>query len=279
MDVAAHEIAFPADDKADFGVNLHAHKTIDDVDAFLFQFFRPSDVAFLVKTRLEFHHGHDLLAAPPRLNQRLDNGGVVADAVQRLLDGDDIRVLGRAADKIQDGKEIVIGMEEEDVLRSDGREEVPLAQGWVRARMERLFLELRFVHIVERHEFGKGHGALDAVNLEGLQPQTGGKEGDEALGRAMGDFQAHHVAEAALIHKVLDGFQKVVGLVLLDFQIGVACDAEQRRVLHPVPGEEHGQILGHKIFQRQNVVAAHIGIEAQRGVGLGLLVARNEDEA
>jgi len=44
-------------------------------------------------------------------------------------------------------------------------------------------------------------------------------------------------------------------------------------------GEEQLQVLGHEVFQQHDVVTAHVGVEAQGGVGLGLLVARDEDEA
>ena len=140
-------------------------------------------------------------------------------------------------------------------------------------------LELGPVHIIEGHEFGKAHGPLDAVDLEGLQAQAPGQKVHQLARGLVGDLQPHHVAEAALFHQVAHGFQQVVGLVLFDLQIGVAGDAEQGGADHRMAGEEQAQILGHEVFQQHDVVTAHVGVEAQGGVGLGLLVARDEDEA
>ncbi len=140
-------------------------------------------------------------------------------------------------------------------------------------------LELGAVHIIKGHELGKAHGPLDAVDLEGLQAQAPRQEVHQLARGLVGDLQAHHIAEAALFHQVAHGFQQVVGLVFLDLQVGVAGDAEQGGADHRMPGEEQLKILGHEVFQQQDVITAHVGIEAQGGVGLGLLVARDEDEA
>ena len=95
----------------------------------------------------------------------------------------------------------------------------------------------------------------------------------------MGHLQPHHIPETALVHQIAHGFQQVVGLVLLDLHIRVAGDAEQGGIDDLHAGEEHGQMLLHQRLQQDDVIVPRIGAEAQRGVALGFLAARREDEA
>ena len=260
-------------------MDLQADEAVDHVDAFLLQLFGPGDVALLVEAGLELHHGHYLFAAAPGLDEGAHDGRIVARTVQGLLDGQDVGVLAGAADKVQHGLEAVVGMEEHHVPLAQVAEHVAFLEQARDVPLDAGRLELGPVHIIEGHEFGKAHGPLDAVDLEGLQAQAPGQKVHQLARGLVGDLQPHHVAEAALFHQVAHGFQQVVGLVLFDLQIGVAGDAEQGGADHRMAGEEQVQILGHEVFQQHDVVTAHVGVEAQGGVGLGLLVARDEDEA
>ena len=60
------------------------------------------------------------------LDEERDERGVGARAVESLLDGQNLRVLGRLTDEVEDGLETVIGVVEKDVTLADMEEDVVL---------------------------------------------------------------------------------------------------------------------------------------------------------
>ena len=54
----------------------------------------------------------------------LDDGGVAAGAVQRLLDGQHLRIVGRLFDEIHDRAKTLEGMVQEDVARAQCRKDI-----------------------------------------------------------------------------------------------------------------------------------------------------------
>ena len=76
-------------------MNLVADQAIDHMHAGLLELARPLDVVGLVKPRAQFHHRRHLLAVAHRVHQRADDARVAAGAVERLLDGQHVRVRRR----------------------------------------------------------------------------------------------------------------------------------------------------------------------------------------
>ena len=208
-------------------------------------------------------------------------GGILAHPVERLLDGDDAGVLAGAADELLHRPKALVRMEEQHVLRAQGIEDgfaALLGKGFGQHRMHGLVLEAGPVQSIEGHERREGHRPLDPVDLKGLELQDVHEEAPHVRGHGMGHLQPHHIPETALVHQIAHGFQQVVGLVLLDLHIRVAGDAEQGGIDDLHTGEEHGQMLLHQRLQQDDVIVPRIGAEAQRGVALGFLAARREDE-
>ena len=82
------------DDEADLRVGLVAADAVDDVRAGFLERARPVDVALLVEARRELHqHGH-LLVLLGRALQARDDRRSDARAVQRLLDRQDVGIVG-----------------------------------------------------------------------------------------------------------------------------------------------------------------------------------------
>ena len=104
--------------------------------------------------------------------------------------------------------------------------------------MEGGFLQAGAIDAVQRDHFGKGQRAFDLVDLKGLEPQPLDEERAEFHRHAVGKFQPDHVAEPALIHQILDCLEQIIGLVLLDFHIRIAGDAEQSGSEHLMTGEQ-----------------------------------------
>ena len=125
-------------DEAQLAVGLQVDEAVDDVDAGRLQAGRPLDVVALVEPRLQLDEHRHLLAGLGGLDQQVDQRRVRADAVQRHLDGDDVRVLdGRAQERLDRGErlervvdqEVLIADLLEDLVRSSGAHSVRGANG------------------------------------------------------------------------------------------------------------------------------------------------------
>ena len=88
-----------------------------------------------------------------RLDQRLDDRAVLRRPVERLFDGDHLRVARRLLQELNDDVEALIRVVDEDVFCADGREAVAavLADALREARL--IGRELK-VFSVGRDEFG-----------------------------------------------------------------------------------------------------------------------------
>src|SRR3712207_8944181 len=96
MHVASEARALAPDDEADFSVRLEADDTVGDMHAPRLEPSRPGDVRLLVEARLQLHEHGYLRLLVAGLRERLDYRGVGADAVEGLLDGEDVGVGGRS---------------------------------------------------------------------------------------------------------------------------------------------------------------------------------------
>ena len=93
--VAAQHVALAPDDERHLRVDLEVGEAVDDVDAGLLQRARPLDVPALVEARLELDEADRLLAVLRALDERADEGAVVARPVHGGLHRDHVRVLHR----------------------------------------------------------------------------------------------------------------------------------------------------------------------------------------
>src|SRR3954468_3334698 len=90
-------------------MGLEIEDAVDDLRPGTLQVARPLEVGFLVEARLELDHRGDRLAGFRRLDQRRDDGGVLAGPVQRLLDRDHARVARRLLQELHDDVEALYG--------------------------------------------------------------------------------------------------------------------------------------------------------------------------
>ena len=164
---APARIGLAPDHERQLGVRLEAEHAVDDLRAGVLQPLRPVDVRLLVEARHQLDHDRHFLAAARRLDQRLHQHRVDAGAVDGLLDRDDVGILGRAADELDDRLERLVGMVQQDVARADRREDVRLLAQPVRdAGHERLVLQRVDVDLVgERGEARDVDRAVAAVQV------------------------------------------------------------------------------------------------------------------
>ena len=85
------------------GMGFQSHDAIHHLGANRLQHFGPVDIGLLVKARLELDHHRHLFAFAHRLAQQIHQGRIRTGAVNRLLDGQHIRVVDCGTQKKQDG--------------------------------------------------------------------------------------------------------------------------------------------------------------------------------
>ena len=128
VDVAADAVVLAAHDQRGLAVGLEADDPVDDVDAGLLERPGLDDVVLLVEPGLELDQRRHLLAVLGGAGQGGDDRVVVGGPVERLLDRQHLRVLGRLLDELDDRAERLVGVVDQDVVLADRAEDV--RRGW-----------------------------------------------------------------------------------------------------------------------------------------------------
>ncbi len=117
-----------ADDERELAVRLEADEAVDDVHAGLLELARPHDVRRFVESRLDLDEGQHLLAGLRRVDQRLHDRAVARRAVQRLLDGEHVRIARRLLEEaLHARRERLVRVVDQHVALADRGEEVGAA--------------------------------------------------------------------------------------------------------------------------------------------------------
>jgi hypothetical protein len=148
--VAAQHAVFLADDVQQLAVRLQAHQAVDDVHTRLLELARPDDVGRLVEARLDLHQSEHLLAAFGGVDERLNDRAVARGAVERLLDGEHVRVARGLLEEAHDARrERLVRVVHEHVALADRGEQIGAAvllgglEGRRRGRHVRGVVQLR----------------------------------------------------------------------------------------------------------------------------------------
>ena len=153
MRVSVQAACFAADDQRHFGMDFVAEHTIHHVRARFFQAPCPFHIVRFVKTRHQFHHHGYLLARFGRRQQRFDQFGIRAGAVNRHFDGDHIGIVRRIVDKFHHRLEGLVRMVQQDVALGDFIE-----QAGRFAQRRRILRHIgRKFQFLARHHVGHGH--------------------------------------------------------------------------------------------------------------------------
>ena len=87
--------------------------------ACFFQFSRPYNIVFLVKTGFQLYQNRNLFAILCRLGKRCDDRRIAADTIQCLLDSKHVRIYRSLPDKIDHRIKGLIRMMHQDIAFSD----------------------------------------------------------------------------------------------------------------------------------------------------------------
>ncbi len=216
-------------------MGLEPDQAVHDVGAGLLQLAGPDDVVLLVEAGLDLDQDHDLLAALGGPDERLDDRRVARRPVQGLLDREDVGVVGGLVDEPLDRRrERLVRVVDEDVAGADLREDVGRLVLVGRQQARRGDRRVR-----RRLEVRAGRGSTSCHSaVRSSMPATSKQSSSRTpmplmqdlagdLGHRPLDLEADRLAEAPAADLLLDREQQVVGLVLLDRDVGVAGDPEQ----------------------------------------------------
>ena len=180
---------------------------------------RPAHVVGLVEAGLEFHQRRHLLARLRGGDQRPRDGRVAAGAVERLLDSQHTRIVGRTRHEIHDRVERFVGMMQQNVTRGDGGEDVATTtvEAAGHPRDERLVVEfLEAGQLVEVPEGRQVERTVDPVDLAvAVGPAIMQVLGvDDHVGQRLvclrGDLDSDRLAALPRLETILDQPQHVV---------------------------------------------------------------------
>ena len=95
-------------------------------------------------------------------------------------------------------------------------------------------------------------GPRQPIHVVGMQVELAHEQLEHLIAHRVGDFEAHGAVEPAAAQLHLNGLEEVVGLLLLDREIGVASHAERRRLADHHPRKQavevgHDELLGGQI--------------------------------
>ena len=226
--VATQHAFLATHDHDQLGMRLVADHAVHHVRARLLEAVGELDVRRFVEARHQLDdHGH-VLAVACRLDQRLDDRGIRARPVQRLLDREHRGIARRLAQEVHDRREGLERMVQQHVLLADRREQVRRADEATRdAGRERRVLEVRPVdEVAQRGEPVQVHRAAHLVEIGLSELELLEQDVDEVRRAIVRGLEAHRVAVAALRELAFDGAAQVVDLFLVDEQVAVARDAE-----------------------------------------------------
>ena len=275
--VAGADVAVPGQparflthDEAELGVRLEPDDAVDDVDARVLELAGPRDVGLLVEAGLDLHQGQHLLAGLGGVDERVDDGAVPAGPVQRLLDRQHVRVGGGLLEeRLHRGGEAVVGVVQQHVAPAEGAEDVAglgrlhLVQVAVGAGQELGELQLGPVQVGHDRQPAQVQRLGQPVDLLGHHVQLAQQQLGVVVGRVVGQLQAHGRAEPATQQLPLQGLEQVLRVVLLHLQVLVAGDPERGVADHVHAGEQHRQVGGDHVLQRDErgpVVVVAVGV-------------------
>ncbi|MNN12932.1 hypothetical protein D3C81_1259440 [compost metagenome] len=225
MHIATQLAAFAAHDQQHLGVRLETDHAVDHLHAGILQAVRQAEVGFFVKTRAQLdHHGH-VLAVARGQDQRFHDAGILAGAVQRLLDRQHVRVHRRLADQLQHGAERVERVVHQDVVARGHLEDAFRRLEYARHH-RRVFQVRPLQQVVDLDHAVEIDRAVDAVSGVFRQAEILQQRLHDRLGAVVCDFQPHRRAIAAVDQLIAQCQRQILDFFLVHHQFGIAGDAE-----------------------------------------------------
>ena len=120
-------VALAPQEERELGVRFQSEHAVDHLRAGVLELLRPVDIGFFVEARHQLDDDGHFLATRGGLHERLHQRRIDAGAIDSLLDRDNIGIVRRAANELDDRLERLIRVVQQDVVLAHRREDVRLA--------------------------------------------------------------------------------------------------------------------------------------------------------
>jgi hypothetical protein len=191
------------------------------------------------RTRLELDQRRHRLAGLGGFGQRLDDRGIGRGPVQRLLDGDDVRVARGLLQEVHHHVERFERVVDDEILLPDRREAIAavIADAVGIARRVGNEFEVRPVEARDLRHFVQRQHAVDVehAGLAGIERAL--HEALQFRRHPRLDVEPDHDATAAALERGLEQPHQVFGL-FEDFHLRVADHPERARAFHRIAGKK-----------------------------------------
>ena len=175
------------------------------------------------------------------------------------------RVVGRLGDEVLDaaGEALVRVVDHQRPLADDGEDAAPRLVGLGDApggdRRPRLVLQLGPVEAVQLPQAGEVDQPAVAGHVALVELQLADEQLEHLLADRVLHLEAHRAAEAAAAQLHLHRGEQVVGVLVLDGEVGVAGDAEHGVLLDDHADEHRVQLRGDDLLDRHEPLAVGQG--------------------
>ena len=232
-------------------MRLQVDQAVYDVNAGFLHSRRPCDVAALVEARLQLDENGDLFPALRGFDQAIDDGGVSTNAVQRDLDGRDVRILDGGVEECFDGRERVERMVDELIAVLDALEyRLALQIAPDRARDDRCVLELGPRQTRQRKPVGESQARGCWRDHRLLQLEIFDQQIQEPLGHRDIGLQQRDRTMSQRLQAAIHRLHQILRVFLAQDDVGITDDAEEVRGADDQAGEEFGESLENHVFQK-----------------------------
>ena len=196
-----------------------------------------------------------LSAARCRLASSFDP---TAGAVQRLLDGQDVRIVGGLIQQRNDGLVGIVGVVEQNVLFVEYRKQIVVLGahqnvGWLQRRISE---HVEPGQLGQREQHAQIQRTRDQVDVVLAQLQSVAKRGDQRVRSSCLDLQPNDVASPPAPDFALDGFEVGAASFFIQFQLGVPRETNDSRLDDLLSGKEIGQMGSNDLLEQDKSVTA-----------------------
>jgi hypothetical protein len=254
-------------------VRLQPDHAVHDVRARALEQLRALDVRLLVEARAQLDHDRDLLARLRRVAEREHDGILAArGAIQRVLDGEHVRIARRLPDELFDrAAERLVRVMQEHVLAPQHREDVggavgllPAQRVWLHGLLRRE-LQLGTRQVIELPKRAEVRERVELVLVLAAQLEVLAQQRAHVLRHRALDLEPHRSIQAqAALEALGDRFEQIVGFALVELEVGVERHAERVVLEDAHAGKERVELRADQLLDRQQRLAVPERHEARQ---------------
>ena len=242
---------------------MRPHHTVQHLRADRLQHLGPVDVGFFVEAGLQLHHHGDFFAFAHGLTQQVHQLRIGAGAVDGLFDGQHVRVVHRLAQEGEHRVKPLKRLVDQCITRLQLlKEGLALADLYGPARLVGREQQFGLIDEVDQlRQAGQVHRTMHPVQRAFRQVELLEQITRQELGATRRHLQPHSLAVMAHDQAFAQRGAEVLHVVFIHRKVGVACDAELRKLADLTAWKQVNQVRTDHTGKRHQhrMVARHLG--------------------